>query len=89
MTQDCSTREIRDRIRSFIVENFLFDDDSAACSDDDSLIENRIIDSLGVLALVNFVEESFGIPGQDDDIVPENFDSVNRISRFVAGRNGL
>ena len=76
---------LRRQLRAFIVTNFLFGEQSREFSftDDDSLIESGIIDSTGVVELVAFVEEHYAIPIQDDELVPENLDSVARLSRFI------
>jgi acyl carrier protein len=73
-------------IRAFIVESFLFGDDSAMPADDASLIENEIIDSTAVLELVAFIEENFAITVADEEIVPANLDSVEAIARFVGSK---
>lgn len=75
-------------IRRFILENFLFSDDGERLHDDASFLEEGIVDSTGVLELVAFVEEAFGIAVADDEIVPENFDSVARLARFIRARQG-
>lgn len=77
------TDNIKETVRSFLVENFLFGDTSFALDDDASLIENDIIDSTGVLELVAFIEERFGVTMADAEIVPANLDSLNRIAAFV------
>ncbi|MER8653477.1 acyl carrier protein [Mesorhizobium sp. M0847] len=77
---------IKDRVRSFIVDNFLFGDTSYKLSDSASLIENDIIDSTAVLELVAFIEDNFGIAMVDADIVPANLDSLHRISSFIEAR---
>lgn len=59
---------------------------SKGLTPDLSLLESGIVDSLGVLDLVGFVEEQFGIEVQDDDLVPENFDSIDALTRFVKER---
>jgi acyl carrier protein len=79
---------IKDRVRNFIVENFLFGDTSYQLADDASLIENDIIDSTAVLELVAFIEDNFGITMSDADIVPANLDSLARISSFIEARAG-
>ena len=79
---------IKDRVRNFIVENFLFGDTSYQLADDASLIENDIIDSTAVLELVAFIEDNFGITMSDADIVPANLDSLARISSFIETRAG-
>lgn len=80
------TSTISNDVRAFIVENFLFGDDTQAPANDASLIENDVIDSTGVLELVAFIEERFGIIMEDADIVPANLDSLDRISAFVKNR---
>ena len=80
------TQTINDRVRDFIIENFLFGDDTQAPASDESLIENDIIDSTGVLELVAFIEETFGIVMADGDIVPANLDTLARIAAFVSQR---
>lgn len=84
-----TTPTIAETIRAFIVENFLFGDTSQDLGDDVSLIEADLVDSTGILELVAFVEESWGIAVKDADIVPANFDSIGRIAAFVAARAGL
>jgi acyl carrier protein len=79
---------IKDKVRDFIVENFLFGDASYQLADEASLIENDIIDSTAVLELVAFIEDSFGIVMADADIVPANLDSLSRIAAFVNARAG-
>jgi acyl carrier protein len=71
----------RERIHEFIVGNFLFD--SGDLRDDASLMGEGIVDSTGVLELVMFVEESFGIIVDDDEVLPDNFDSVVVLAAYV------
>lgn len=78
---------IKNEVRAFIVENFLFGDATQAPADDASLIENDVIDSTGVLELVAFVEDRFGLTMSDADIVPANLDSLERIASFVAAKS--
>jgi acyl carrier protein len=70
-------------IRDYILENFLYTDDENKLGNDDSFLENGIVDSTGVVELVMFVEETFGFEVADEDIVPEHFDSVERLARYV------
>lgn len=70
-------------IRAFIVENFLFGDESQPLGDDLSLIDNDLIDSTGILELVSFIEERYGIKLADADIVPANLDTIDSIAAFV------
>ncbi len=71
-------------IRSFIFDNFLFDADEGALANDDSFLDKGIIDSTGVLELVEWLEETFGITVDDEELLPENLDSVNQLATFIA-----
>ncbi len=75
--------EIKKQVRSFIVENFLFGDEAHPIEGASSLVENDLIDSTGILELVSFLEERFGIVLSDAEIVPDNLDSLDRIAAFV------
>ncbi|KPQ09985.1 MAG: Acyl carrier protein [Saliniramus fredricksonii] len=77
---------IETALRSFITENFLFGDDSRAIAGSDSLIQNDLMDSTGILELVAFLEDHFGISVADEDIMPENLDSIDRITAYVTRR---
>lgn len=79
-----SIASIRDRVRGYILENLMFSDDASQLPDDASLLDRGIIDSTGVLEVVMFLEDGFGVKVRDSDLLPENFDSVARISDFVA-----
>ncbi len=73
-----------DAIRAFIFENFLFDADDDGLQNDESFLDKGIIDSTGVLELVEWLEDEFGIPVEDEELVPENLDSVNQLAAFIA-----
>jgi acyl carrier protein len=73
-------------LRNFITENFLFGDDSRTIAGSDSLIQNDLMDSTGILELVAFLEDHFGISVADEDIMPENLDSIDRITAYVTRR---
>jgi acyl carrier protein len=76
-------------IRSFIVDNFLFGQDSALLTDDAPFLENGIIDSTGFLELVTFVERTYAITILDHELVPENMHSLRRICEFVARKRDV
>lgn len=78
---------IDSQIRSFITESFLFGDTQREIAATDSLIENDIIDSTGVLELVMFVEEKFGVSVEDQEIIPDNFDSIEKIHKYVVSKS--
>jgi acyl carrier protein len=73
-------------IRQFVVENFLFGQNDKQISDDQSFLESGIIDSTGVLELIGFLESNYAISIADDELVPANLDSVNRVASFVDGK---
>jgi acyl carrier protein len=70
-------------VRRFIAENFLFRDEGDAITHDASLLDAGIIDSTGVLELVCFLETTFGIQVADDEMLPENLDSIRAITNYV------
>jgi acyl carrier protein len=80
------TSSVETEIRAFIVENFLFGDESQPLATETSLMDNDLIDSTGILELVTFLEERFAIRVADADIVPANLDSIASIAAFVAGK---
>ncbi len=80
------TDSLHDTIRRFILENYLFTDDVAQLGLDDSLLGRGIVDSTGMLEIILFIEEQLGVKVADTEMVPENLDSVNRISAFVTSK---
>ncbi len=75
-------------IQNFILENLLFTDDASQLPVNASFLEEGIVDSTGVLELVMFVEDTFDVTVEDEEIVPENFDSVTRLTRYVQIKKG-
>jgi len=73
-------------IRQFLHDDFILDGELDALKDDASFLENGIVDSTGVLELVLFVEETFGIEVADHEVTPANFDSVDRLVAYVAAK---
>ncbi|MBU0755640.1 MAG: acyl carrier protein [Planctomycetes bacterium] len=70
-------------IRKFIVDNFLFGQEDDQLTSEISLLQSGTIDSTGVLELVMFVEETYGIKIEDDELLPENLDSIRNVAEFV------
>jgi acyl carrier protein len=77
---------LRNQIRHFILENYLFTNDVAAIDFDDSLLGKGIVDSTGMLEIIFFIEEQLGVKVKDEEMIPENLDSINRIAQFVESR---
>jgi acyl carrier protein len=73
----------REQIRHFLAENFYLGVDMSKLGDEDSLVEKGIIDSTGILDLAAFVEATFGVSVADQDITPENFESIHRLVDYV------
>jgi acyl carrier protein len=74
---------IRDRVRGFLEENFLYMRSNFVLGDDDRLLERGVVDSMGVAEMVTFIEDEFGIKTSDDDITEANLGSLAAIGRFV------
>lgn len=74
--------DYKTEIRRFIADRFLFGEDEKL-GDDDSLLEAGIIDSTGILELINHLEERYGIKVNDDELVPENLDTIASIAVFL------
>jgi acyl carrier protein len=72
------TKEVRD----FVVSNFLFGD-PALLQDNTSFLDGGIVDSTGILELIMFLEQKFGIKVQPDEMIPDNLDSVEKVTRFL------
>jgi acyl carrier protein len=71
------------QIRAFLFDNFLFDAEDTVLDNDASFLEQGVIDSTGVLELVEWLEETFSIAVEDDELIPENLDSVHRLAAFI------
>jgi acyl carrier protein len=71
-----------DTIKEFIVENFLFGE-GGQVADDTSFLGSNIIDSTGMLELVSFLEERYSVSINDEELIPENLDSLNNIGHFL------
>jgi len=72
------------KIKDYILENFLFSDDQSALKEDDSFMSKGIVDSTGMLEIIYFLEDEFGVQVAEDEMVPENLDSVNNLVAFLA-----
>jgi len=74
---------IEGSIRDYIAENILFSDNGYTYSDDTSFLEEGIIDSMGIMELVMFVGDTFRITVEDEELVPDNFDSITRLASYI------
>jgi acyl carrier protein len=78
---------VNKKIRNYVLENYLFTDDQSALNDDDSFMGLGIIDSTGILEIISFLEEEFDLQVKDEEILPENLDSVNNIVTYMERKN--
>jgi acyl carrier protein len=78
---------VLETVKAYIVENFLFGDERRIGPGTDFL-ENGILDSTGVLELVGFLEERFGIRVEDDEVVPDNMNSLEKITLYILKKTG-
>jgi acyl carrier protein len=81
--------QVRAELTEFIVTNYLFGDVDRTPGDDDSLVEGGVIDSTGVLELIEFLESNFGIEVAETETVPENLDTISRLGRFVNSKKAV
>jgi acyl carrier protein len=80
------TRGLQDRIREFVERDFVFDGSTVAV--DASLLDSGLVDSTGILEVVLFLEEAFEITVDDEEVLPENFDSIERLAAYVERKLG-
>ena len=80
---------IEETIRNYILENYLFTDDQSALSNSDSFMEKDIIDSTGILEVIFFLEDELGVVVKDEEMIPENLDSVDNIVAFVNAKKAV
>jgi len=80
-------RDVEEMIRTYIAENMLFSDNGYPYSDSTSFLEEGIVDSMGIMELVMFVEENFNMTVEDEELVPDNFDSVGRLAAYIRSKS--
>jgi acyl carrier protein len=81
--KESATRDVKKITRLFIAENILPQSGLKSFRDSDSFLENGLIDSTGVLELLEFIEEEFKIKVEDEEIIPDNFDSLEKLTRYI------
>lgn len=80
--------EIETKIRKFLAENFILSEQADQLGASDSFLEKGIIDSTGILELVFFVEDQFGVQIDTSEVLPENFDSIDNLSAYIRTKQG-
>ena len=79
---------VKEKIKTFVVANFLFGDDEGL-AEETSFLESGVIDSMGILELVDYIEKEFKVAISDEELLPENLDSINNISSFLENKMDL
>lgn len=79
--------DIKEQVRAFVTSNFYVADPSTL-EDEASLLDRGIIDSTGVLEVIFFIEDKFGVKVEDSEMLPDNLDSIDRIANFIARKKG-
>jgi len=80
--------QVSQTVRDFIIENYLFGEDQPF-ADDQSFLQTNLIDSTGILELVHFLEQTFDITVEDEEMVPENLDSLSNVTHFIVRKSGV
>ena len=81
--------EIREKVRQFIRENFLYMRPDFVLGDDDRLLERGVVDSMGIVEMLTFLEDEFGVKTGDDEISEANLGTLRSIARFVAEKKAI
>jgi len=81
-------RQVKATVRQYIFENFLMGDAGVELGDEQSFLDNHIIDSTGFIELVTFLETTYGVRLLDEEMIPENLDSLENIARFIGTKTG-
>ena len=79
---------VKIKLKEFLISNFLFSEDAVQFSGEDSFLEKGIIDSTGILELIEYLEDSYSIAIEDDELIPENLDSMNNVETFISRKLG-
>lgn len=77
-----------DKLRTYILENYLFSDDQSELDNADSFMGKGILDSTGIMEVIFYIEEEFGIEISEEEMVPDNLDSINNLLAFLKKKNG-
>ena len=80
--------DVKTKLKEFLISNFLFSEDAVRFSDEDSFLEKGIIDSTGILELIEYLEDTYSIAIEDDELIPENLDSMNNVEAFISRKLG-
>jgi len=76
--------DVKTKVRQYISENFMLGSGGVALADADSFLEHHVLDSTGFLELIGYLEETYAIKVRDDEMIPENLDTLDNIAAFIA-----
>ena len=74
---------IEEKLRGYILENYLFTDDQDELANGDSFLQEGILDSTGIMEVIFFIEDEYGISVADEEMVPQNLDSIDNLTAFI------
>ena len=80
---------IKDTVRNFINSNFMLSEELRGFSDSDSFLHKGIIDSMGVIELLTFVQRHYKIRVESSEVIPQNFDTLENLSRYIQAKTGV
>ena len=80
---------VEQQLRHYILDNFLFTDDQSALNNNDSFLNRGILDSTGILEVIHFLEDEFNIHVEDDELIPENLDSIDNIVSYLSKKTNF
>ncbi len=78
--------KIKQSIKNYIVENVLYGANEHELCYDDSFLDKGIVDSTGIMEIVGFIEDEYDISVDDDELIPENLDTINNLAKYVKGK---
>lgn len=78
--------DIKSGTREFILENYMIGEREEDLNNDDSFLEKGIIDSTGILELVMFIEETYNMEVEDEEVIPDNLDSINKVCAYISNK---
>lgn len=87
MSNTLNLESVRQQLRSFILENYLFTDDQSALADSSSFLDGGILDSMGILELIDYLDETFAIKVEGDELIPDNLDSIDSLIAFIGKKS--
>jgi acyl carrier protein len=86
LAEETAEVTIKGKIKEFVRNNFLIGAENKSLGDDDSFLEQGIIDSTGILELVEYAQDTFEIKIEDEELLPDNLDSLSKLAKFIISK---